>query len=64
MGGGIYLLDSMVDIESSTINSNQANGTTLGEGGGIFSDGSPFTMGSTTVKKNQASTSGSDITIT
>ncbi len=61
LGGGIYLLGGTADIEGGTIQSNQANGTVLGEGGGIFDDSCPLTLGSTTVKKNKASTKGDDI---
>ena len=34
-GGGIYALNSTVDVENSNVNGNKANGSADGEGGGI-----------------------------
>jgi predicted outer membrane repeat protein len=50
-----------VNLQSCTVNGNQANGTMLGEGGGIYSNGSILTLEASTVKVNKATTSGSDI---
>ena len=35
-GGGIYAMGSTVDVENSNVNGNQANGSVVGEGGGIY----------------------------
>jgi hypothetical protein len=51
LGGGIYALNSAVDIENSTIKGNDADGSLDGEGGGIYA----------TVKGNKASTGSDDI---
>jgi hypothetical protein len=50
-----------VDLESCTVNGNQANGTVLGEGGGIYSDHSVLTLVATNVKGNKATTAHDNI---
>ena len=40
---------------------NQANGTVLGEGGGIYSYGGVLKLVASTVTGNKATTSGNDI---
>jgi hypothetical protein len=40
---------------------NSANGTQLGEGGGIYNSGSDLTLTSTSVIGNEASTDGDNI---
>ena len=40
---------------------NQANGTAIGEGGGIYSDGSVLTLVGTKVKDNRATTAYDNI---
>jgi hypothetical protein len=59
--GGIYALDSTVNLQSCTVTTNQANGTTLVEGGGIYSYGSVLTLVASTVKGNKATTGFADI---
>jgi hypothetical protein len=61
LGGGIYALNSAVDIENSTIKGNDADGSLDGEGGGIYAYGGIFTLVNTTVKGNKASTGSDDI---
>jgi hypothetical protein len=39
-----HALYSMVDVEICTVNGNNANGTVLDEGGGIYSDNSVLTL--------------------
>jgi hypothetical protein len=51
----------MVDLENCTVNGNQANGTVLGEGGGIYSENSVLTHVATNVKGNKATTAYDDI---
>ncbi len=48
-------------MQNCTVNANQANGTLLGECGGIFSDASILIFVTSTVKGNKATTGGSDI---
>jgi hypothetical protein len=43
------------------VNANQANGTLLGEGGGIYGCGSVVSLSSTNVKGNKASTAFDDL---
>ena len=44
LGGGIYALKSTVNLQNGTVNGNKANGTVLGQGGGIYSTGSVLTL--------------------
>ncbi len=46
---------------SSTVNGNKANGTVLGEGGGIYSLDSVLTLVASTVKGNKATTAFDNI---
>jgi len=48
-------------VQSSTVNGNQANGTVLGEGGGIYSYHSVLTLLASTVRGNHASTAFDDV---
>jgi hypothetical protein len=50
-----------VNLQSCTITGNQANGTVLGEGGGIYSDGGVLKRVATGVTGNKATTSYDDI---
>ena len=50
-----------MDLQGCTVSGNQANGTTLGEGGGIYSYGSVLTLVASTVKGNKATTGFADI---
>ena len=50
-----------MNVQSCTVNGNQANGTVLGEGGGIYSYGSVLTLVASTVKGNKATTAYPDI---
>ena len=61
LGGGIYALDSTVNAQTLTVTGNQANGTTLGEGGGIYRYGGVLKLVASTVKGNKATTGGDDI---
>ena len=47
--------------ENSTVNGNKANGTVVGEGGGIYGFGSVLTLVDTKVKGNKATTAYDDI---
>ena len=61
-GGGIYALDSTeVEVENSTVNGNEANGTVEGEGGGIYAYDTALTLVNTTVKGNKATTAYDNI---
>jgi hypothetical protein len=60
-GGGIYALTSTVDIKTSVVNGNKANGSALGRGGGIYSYSSTLTLTATNVKGNKATTTDDDI---
>ena len=61
LGGRIFALDSTVTWQRCTVTINQANGTMLGEGGGIYSYGSVLTLVASTVKGNKATTGFADI---
>ena len=52
-----------MDVLGCIVTGNQANGSVLGEGGGIFSNGSVLTLTASKVKGNKASTSGDDLFI-
>jgi hypothetical protein len=43
-------------MQNCTINGNEANGTVLGEGGGIYSNDGVLTLVASTVKGNKATT--------
>ena len=60
-GGGIYALDSTVDVENSNVNGNKANGSVDGEGGGIYAYDTTLTLVNTNVKGNKATTAYDDI---
>ena len=45
----------------NTVNGNKANGTVLGQGGGIYSFGSLLTVVDSIVNGNKATTSDDDI---
>jgi len=60
-GGGIYALNSTVDVENSTVHGNQANGTGERKGGGIYAYNTTLTLVDTIVKGNKASTPYDDI---
>jgi hypothetical protein len=63
LGGGIYALDSTVNVNNSVVNGNKANGGVLGEGGGIYSYNSILTLVASNVKGNKATTAFDDIFI-
>ena len=48
-------------MQNSTVNGNEANGTVLGQGGGIYSSGSVLTLLASIVNGNKATTDGDDI---
>jgi hypothetical protein len=48
-----------VNVRNSVVNGNKANGTVLGQGGGIFNTGGVLTLVGTKVQGNKATT-GSD----
>jgi hypothetical protein len=50
-----------VDVRDSAVTGNQANGTALGEGGGIFSSATVLTLPGSTVKGNHATTDFDDV---
>jgi hypothetical protein len=50
-----------VDATDCTTNGNKANGTVVGEGGGIYSFKSVLTLVNTNVKGNKATTAYDDI---
>jgi hypothetical protein len=54
-------LPSTLWVTNTRDNGNKANGTVLGEGGGIYSDNSVLTLVASTVKGNKASTAYDDI---
>ena len=60
-GGGIYALSSTVTLQSCTVNANNANGSVVGEGGGIFDSNSALMLVATPVKGNKATTAFGDI---
>jgi hypothetical protein len=60
-GGGIYALGSTVDVEDSTVNSNNANGSVDGEGGGIDAWDTALSLVNTNVKGNKATTACNDL---
>jgi hypothetical protein len=49
-----------VTLQSCTVTSNQANGTALGEGGGIYSYGNILTLVASPVTGNSATTDHPD----
>ena len=51
-GGGMYALNSAVSLVDSTVNGNWANGSAVGQGGGIFSSGGTLSLWRTMVKGN------------
>jgi hypothetical protein len=50
-----------VTLQSCTVNGNKANGSAIGEGGGIFDLNSILTLLTTTVKGNKATTAFDNI---
>jgi hypothetical protein len=48
-------------LEDRTVNGNKANGSVLGEGGGIYSSDSVLTLVDSFVKGNKASTAFDDL---
>ncbi len=60
-GGGIYALNSTVDVENSVVNGNKAKGTVQGEGGGIYGSNSTLILLATNVKGNKATTAFDDL---
>jgi hypothetical protein len=48
-------------VKNSTVNGNKANGTVLGEGGGIYSLDSLLSLLGTVVKGNKATTGFDDL---
>jgi predicted outer membrane repeat protein len=50
-----------VDLSSCTVSGNQANGTVVGKGGGIYTVKSTLAPVGTTVKGNKATTADNDI---
>ena len=50
-----------MDAANCTINGNLANGSVVGEGGGIYAAKSTLTLVGTTVKGNKATTAYDDI---
>ena len=57
-GGGIYALDSIVELTACSVIGNKSLGADTGEGGGFYIDGSVLLLASTTVIGNVATTSG------
>jgi hypothetical protein len=49
LGGGIDCENSILSLTDRTVNANQANGTVLGRGGGIYSSNSVLTPLASTV---------------
>jgi hypothetical protein len=49
-----------VIVKNSTLNGNKANGSVLGEGGGIYSLDTLLTLPASTVKGNKATTAFDD----
>jgi hypothetical protein len=50
-----------VTVNNSTVNGNRANGSVLGEGGGIYSYNSLLTLLATNVRGNRATTAFDDL---
>jgi hypothetical protein len=50
-----------VSLQICTVNGNQANGSVVGEGGGIYSDNSLLTLLASIVRGNKATTAYDDI---
>jgi hypothetical protein len=50
-----------VDVETSVVNGNRANGSVRGEGGGIFSSDTDLTLTGTTVKGDRATTDSDNV---
>jgi hypothetical protein len=48
-------------VKDSTVNGNKANGSVLGEGGGIYSSDSLLTLLASNVKGNKATTAFDDL---
>ena len=50
-----------MNLQGCTVTTNQANGTVLGEGGGIYSYGGVLKLVASTVTGNKATTAYADI---
>jgi hypothetical protein len=50
-----------VSVTNSTVNGNKANGSVLGEGGGIYSYHSALTLVASILKGNKATTAFDDL---
>ena len=50
-----------MNLESGTVDGNKANGTVLGQGGGIYNTGGVLTLVGTKVKGNKATTGYDEI---
>jgi hypothetical protein len=50
-----------VDIKNSVVNGNKADGSVLGQGGGIYSLSTALNLTATNVKGNKATTADDDI---
>ena len=50
-----------MNIKDSVVKRNQAKGSVLGQGGGIYSSGSTLTLTATKVKGNKATTAAADL---
>jgi tetratricopeptide (TPR) repeat protein len=59
--GGIYALDSTVDVGNSTVIGNQANGSANGDGGGVYAFDTTLSLVSTKVKGNKSTTGNTDV---
>ena len=59
-GGGIDALYSSVAAENCTVVGNKANGTAIGEGGGIYGYGSVLTLVATNVMGTPTCSSNND----
>ena len=53
--------NSSLSLNNDTVNANQANGTVVAEGGGIYTLDSTLTLVSTNVKGNKATTAYNNI---
>jgi hypothetical protein len=59
--GGIYALNSTVTLQSYTVNANKANGSVIGEGGGVYGWDSFLTLVATDFKLHKATTAFDDL---
>jgi hypothetical protein len=50
-----------VTVKNSVVNGNKADGSVLGQGGGIYSSSSALTLTATNVKGNKATTAADDL---